>query len=747
MERESPVFQSGVKASAHLVLTAAIVVSLLLTACGGGGGSSGGGGNPTPNPTPGDVALPSAHIVFPTKISYTDASTVTVRGNAQDTSGVSSVTVNGVAATTTDGFASWRATVPIASGENVIAVSVTDAAGNTNSNADSVQVTNNGTPLIGLRAMDVDSAHDRVLLVDNSLRAIVAANRTTGRTSILSDVTHGNGTNFQVIEDLTVDTANNRVLVLDWGQNALFAVDLANGNRTLLSSAGNSTAATDLTLGTGVALDSVGNAAFVVTRGNLSVIRIDLSTGARTVVSSSTVGTGTTFLNPCDIVYDNVTNPGTPRLLVSDAARKAIFAVDINTGNRTTLSSSSPSGTGTTLEAPIRMKLDAANSRLLVVDGDINRNALVAVALATGNRTTLADATTGTGVALRFPLSVALDAANNRAFVAASAGGEIAAINLNTLNRTLFSNSNIGTGTKWTSVGGIARRNGAGNPSLLVLARSQRSVFNLDLITGVRTELSGPLVGSGAGFSDPTKIILDATSNPARALVLDTGLKALLAVDLANGDRTIVSSGFSFPRDLTLDAANNRVLVTDVATNLTAQALLAVDLITSSRTVLSDAGTGTGANFILPTGVVLDSVSNPGTPRALVSDGQQAGLIAVNLVNGDRSMFSSSSPSFGFGIPFLLPSDSVLDTVNRNVLVTDLSHGNVISVSLASRNRFLISGRNAADESVLGSGPILSFPSALDADFTNGVAFVVSGNHAAVMAMDIVSGDRVMIAR
>ena len=58
-------------------------------------------------------------------------------------------------------------------------------------------------------------------------------------------------------------------------------------------------------------------------------------------MSSATVGTGPVLGNTVDVVYDDVTNPTSPRLLVSDAelppSQSAIVAVDIATGNRTTL--------------------------------------------------------------------------------------------------------------------------------------------------------------------------------------------------------------------------------------------------------------------------------------------------------------------------------------------------------------------------------------------------------------------------
>jgi DNA-binding beta-propeller fold protein YncE len=121
--------------------------------------------------------------------------------------------------------------------------------------------------------------------------------------------------------------------------------------------------------------------------------------------------------------------------------------------------------------------------------------------------------------------------------------------------------------------------------------------------------------------------------------VTDNGLDALVAVDLTTGARTIVSNSstpdavnaFNNPYGVVLDSANNRALVTDYRLG----ALVAVDLTTGARTIVSNSSTPDAVNaFSNPYGVVLDRANN----RALVIDHQA--LVAVDLVNGQRVFFS-----------------------------------------------------------------------------------------------------------
>ena len=94
-----------------LLIRALIAFAFLGAACRDGSGGSGGAN-----------LAPLAEILFPPAGSQTDAGTITVIGTATDAQGVAEVRVNGVLATTSDGFAHWRASVPLVSGENTLTV-------------------------------------------------------------------------------------------------------------------------------------------------------------------------------------------------------------------------------------------------------------------------------------------------------------------------------------------------------------------------------------------------------------------------------------------------------------------------------------------------------------------------------------------------------------------------------------------------------------------------------------------------
>ena len=81
-----------------------------------------------------------------------------------------------------------------------------------------------------------------------------------------------------------------------------------------------------------------------------------------------------------------------------------------------------------------------------------------------------------------------------------------------------------------------------------------------------------------------------------------------------------------------MDAANSRALVVEYGLN----ALFAVDLATGNRSIISNATTGTGTNFASPSDVALDATNG----RALVVDFSLNALVAVDLASGERLIFS-----------------------------------------------------------------------------------------------------------
>ncbi len=92
-----------------------------------------------------DAVNPTVAITSPANGFVTTQGTINIQGTSSDAlSGIASVTVDGVGATTSDQYAHWSANVPVSVGQNTPTATATDSAGNTST----ASVVGNYTPLV-----------------------------------------------------------------------------------------------------------------------------------------------------------------------------------------------------------------------------------------------------------------------------------------------------------------------------------------------------------------------------------------------------------------------------------------------------------------------------------------------------------------------------------------------------------------------------------------------------------------------
>ncbi len=646
-----------------------------------------------------------------------------VTGNIVDLEGgtvlaadIGSLTVSGLNATfDIVNPARWSVTVPVQPGPNDLAVVFTDGSSNVLNSTISVD---NQAIMGQPRGVSLDSTNNRLLVADIDMQALLAVDLTTGIRTVISSGQIGSGTAFEEPSDVELDSINNRALVIDRQFKILFAVDLATGDRTLFSGGGAGSGVTfgfpeyleldtannrifvsdqssgavfavDLTSGarsavvgtgpvlgipSGLELDAVNNRILLVDRGLDALIAVDLANGNRSILSNDSTGTGDNFDTPEDLVIDNANN----RALVTDHLK--LFAVDLTTGNRTVLDEVSVSGTITNFLTGI--ELDASNDRVLAVDRGVGR--IASFELVSGSRSTVSDSAVGTGDPLGSIQATIYDSSENRLLTLTSGFDRLISIDSETGVRKLLSSDTAG-GTNF------------GTPTDLVLDTTANRVlavdttFSLlgaiDLTTGVRSTVSHASTGSGVNLGSPVGVELDSAAN--RALIIDSlnSVRALIAVDLATGNRSVISndatgSGPAFsqnPADIATDLSANRVLVSELAT------LLAVDLTTGDRSIISDAANGTGTDFDRLRGIALDTANNQliAANVKLVGSGEPS-VFTVNLSTGDRSVLSDNSNS---GPVLFFPNHVMLDRAHNRIFVSDLQTDQIIVIDLSTGQR------------------------------------------------------------
>ncbi|MCH7547791.1 MAG: hypothetical protein IID30_15445, partial [Planctomycetes bacterium] len=299
-----------------------------------------------------------------------------------------------------------------------------------------------------------------------------------------------------------------------------------------------------------------------------------------------------------------------------------------------------------------------------------------------------------------------------------------------------------GSGPSMTSPGSLVLD--SANGRVLVANNGTFTLFDVDLATGDRTIISDSSTGTGPLIANNEGVELDTNSN--RALAIHRVVNAALyGINLTTGDRTLISgegttagSGTQFSQieAVQFDAANNRALITDSGLN----AVFGVNLATGARTILSSPSVGTGPN----TQSARDIVYNPATNRAYVfahlSFTSTPAIYSIDLNTGNRSILSD--PTHGTGTDFLFSSGLALNVAGNEVFAMDSNLQAVLSVDLTTGNRTIVSQNN-----VVGVGINFASPTDIEYDAANNRVLVVDLNLDALIGVDLATGDRTVISR
>jgi DNA-binding beta-propeller fold protein YncE len=131
-----------------------------------------------------------------------------------------------------------------------------------------------------------------------------------------------------------------------------------------------------------------------------------------------------------------------------------------------------------------------------------------------------------------------------------------------------------------------------------------------------------------------------------------------------------------------VDPTARRAFVLDAG----APAVLSVDLLTGSRTVVSSATQGVGASL---GGAVDLAVSPEGDRLFLVGPSR---VVGVDVATGDRTLLSTTAAGGpGRGPGLLHPTSVVLSPAGDVLLVTDAALNAVVAIDLSTGERVVLS--------------------------------------------------------
>ncbi len=499
-----------------------VLLGVGLVGCGGGGGGTGDPTTPAGPTTPTPSPTPTARILFPPAVSLTTLDSITVRGTTTEASAVVAVRVNGLLAATSDGFGTWRRTVPLTLGENAIRVDVETTDGDVLADAAEASVGRSAALVSAPTSLGWDPGGG-VAYVHDAHEGLLRFAPATSVWTVASP------------EDFAVsgptggafDASTNTYYQLY--RDTLRRIDVSTGARTSVT--GNGPALSSRM--EDVDVDGAGSAYIVgdfFSSVDEAVVRVDLATGDRFELSSASVGTGTAFADPTAV--DAVGGA----IYVFDNGPETLIQVDPSTGNRTVLIDTTSTFTVSSLDA-VGLVVEPANTRAYVaVKGVVH-----ALDWTAGTVTTVFDRANGhedelgdfRGIAGAPGMRLlAIDAPSRQS------GGwaGLSSIELGTAALTVLTDASVGSGPRasLTSLEDVVVDTVRGD---LLLVDDDGFLLTLDLATGLRTVVSSDTVGSGPEVgSSPDALVFDGD----RTAFVGTG-GSVFAVDVVTGARRLVS--------------------------------------------------------------------------------------------------------------------------------------------------------------------------------------------------------------
>jgi hypothetical protein len=289
------------------------------------------------------------------------------------------------------------------------------------------------------------------------------------------------------------------------------------------------------------------------------------------------------------LVGDGVSGPG----LGGEVLR-------VTPGGRSTLTTNSSPPGSPPLDAPSDMAF-LPDGNIVVTDEGITGFVpdVAEVNPATGARTLISGGGRGSGPALAVPDTVAVEASGDILVSneGVTGGTQLLRINPAAGDRVVLSANGTGTGPTLTG-SSVGLENG-----VIYLMDQNGTIMSVDPLTGNRTLISGPTRGTGPGFVFPVSMASDSANS---VVVLDMeqapagpgfGLGALIRVDLATGNRTVLSVDgtpkgspvFDTPIDVRYDACENAfyVLQTGFSPSTPPGRVMKVDATTGTRSLFA----------------------------------------------------------------------------------------------------------------------------------------------------------------
>ncbi len=495
-----------------------------------------------------------------------------------------------------------------------------------------------GPELSGGSDMVIESGRRRLLVLDYNRAAILSVDIQTGERRILSDVDNGSGPDFFRPESITVDESRDRAYVLNSG--GVFSVNLSTGDRTAVALERTSEGYS-IGWARQILVDGPRNRLYAWFEFQRAIYAYDLASGVPTLVSDESLGEGSVFYNVLDMFLD----ASDKNFIVAERGRHALARVDVDTGDREVISSNV---VGKDLRYLFYDTLRMHDGELLSGEERGSPRGLYSLGSSASDKTPISNLDDGKGETLPHITSFSVIDDQDRVVWFGNGPRNLSysahSIDLESGERRLLIDANMGSGPEIAEI--IAADANSDGSLAVVMDLDTKAIYEIDLMSGDRRLIADETRGTGVDVHNGVDIIFDEINNRALLLINGGAVGGVIAaVDLETGDRTTISSDnafygyrglgekFRLPTRFDYDADNGFFYVT----NISGSYVIAVDIETGHRQLVSGQSAGRGRPLLLLGPILQDAENN----RLYVSDDEQRqSLLVIDLYSGDRAIVS-----------------------------------------------------------------------------------------------------------
>lgn len=527
-----------------------------------------------------------------------------------------------------------------------------------------------------------------------------------GYATVQVDVTHSDATlsnaslglltnlSFEWPLDPYLDSGNQRVLAIDSKIGALLAVDLSTGLHSVVAE--------------DPAFRAARKSDFDPTTKTLyfaswdSVHAFDLDTSTVSTLADEATGSGV----PIDTIRAIAFDSARTRILYADSERDELVAIDPASGERT-LVSGPTRGAGETLANIVALECAQSSpvcyayqvlsdsERLFSIDVDESSSTC-------GDRAVLLSEI------LHFSGTLILDEANNRLFIWEGRNPRIHIYDFSTQESNTHRFEYPGPENYLFDSTMVATFDAA-NERLLTLDIRAGGLLSVNLADLALRPISKMHLTEGRSYHLPNGIALDWPNN--RYFVSDFHRSTVWEVNAVTGERVNlrfeITDGDSMNNPVALDysATLNQVVVAD----RNGAAIGKIDLSTSVYEIIADSSDGIGATFEDLTDLVFDS--NSEALRAYDEGSQD--ILSVDLESGDRtplfSTLSENGLNWAPGIHLDRDAMWVANRIQDGGWSTRLERIDLATQSIEELARFPLYARFVALDTVSGTAYTIGF--------------------------------------